>query len=460
VTQEQQQDQRMLEWLDSGPADVPVEPLEAAIEYARAHPRRRLSWAGLRRYVMDRMHLEEVKPERPGGRRWGPALAAVAAVAVVAVVVVGGLRLLGGSGDLPGAGGVPAASPSPSPVPSTAPAPSPSPPLPAVTSIASSCVVSTLAGKAGATGAVDGVGAEARFSDQMGFILYDGEDHVLYLADGGNHAIRKITRDGVVTTVAGRLGEAGNVDGTGSAARFNTPVGVALWGGQMWIADSGNGTVRRMTLPDGAVTTVAEGFTSPWSIALRTGWGSSIMVYVGELDGGAISQIWAEGSDDAGTLAGTPGALRWAVDGTGSSAGFGWPFGMFDQPEDDSFYVVDVNRDRSASALRLANNHGVVTTLPWDARYGRPGVPWVAGADQHESGDTVFVTTFLDNTVVRMAPDGSLTLLAGSPGIEGSADGTGDVARFTGPLGIVGDGEGKLYVVDAYNSTIRTITCP
>jgi hypothetical protein len=293
----------------------------------------------------------------------------------------------------------------------------------------------------------------------MGFIVYDAEDRVLYLADGGNHAIRKITLDGVVTTVAGKLGEAGNTDGKGLAARFNTPVGVALYGGRMWIADSGNNAVRMMTLPDGAVTTVAEDFTSPWSIAVRTGWGDPIMVYVGEEDGGAIRQLWAEGGD-AGRLAGEPGVLGWAVDGAGSSAGFGWPFGMFDQPEDSSFYVVDVNQDRSASALRLANNRGTVITLPWDARYGRAGVPWVAGFDQHETRDTVFVTTFLDDTVVRMDPDGTLALLAGSPGVEGSADGTGDVARFSGPMGIVGDGEGTLYVVDAFNSTIRTIMCP
>jgi hypothetical protein len=452
VTEQQRQDQRMLEWLESGPSDVPVEPLEVAVEYARAHPRRRFSLAGLRRCAMDRLHLEEVRPEPPGGRRWGPALAAVATVAVVAVIAVAGLGLVAGDGAGRSGGVV-------VPTVSATPAPTPVPTATPLVGVAA-CTVSTLAGKAGETGAVDGVGAEARFSEEMGFLVYDGEDRVLYLADGGNHAIRKITPDGVVTTVAGKLGEAGNVDGTGLAARFNTPVGVALWGGQMWIADSGNNTVRMMTLPDGVVTTAAEGFTSPWSIAVRTGWGSSIMVYVGELDGGAIRQLWAEGSDDAGTLAGTPGVLRWAVDGTGSSAGFGWPFGMYAQPEDNQFYVVDVNRDRSASALRVADNHGLVTSLPWDARYGRPGVPFVAGIDKHESSDTVTVTTFQDNTVVRMARDGTLTLLAGSPGVEGSADGTGDVARFSGPMGIVGDREGTLYVVDAFNATIRTITCP
>lgn len=457
MTQEQRSDQRMLGWLESGPADVPVEPLEAAVDYARTHPRRRLSWSGLRRSVMTRMSLTEVQPE-PSKRRWGTALAAVAAVAVVTVVAVGGASLLSNGGDDTAGGGVAPVATSTAPsTPPPAPTPTPSPVLPTPSPLVGdrACVVRTVAGKAGQPGAVDGVGAEARFSDEPGFLAWDADNGVLYFADAGNHAIRMITPDGVVTTVAGKLGQAGNVDGKGLAARFDNPVGVSLWGGQLFIADNGNDTVRMMTVSDGMVTTEAQGLSSPWSVAIRVGWGSAAVIFVGEIDGGAVRYFLPFQGRGVGTLAGDPGHPSWTVD-----AGFGWPFGMAEQAEDGDVYVVDVSPDRSASALRLVDRKtGATTTLPWDERYGRAGVPWIP-ASWEPDADTLFLTTFLDNTVVKRASDGTLTLLAGSTGVEGSIDGTGDVARFSGPMSIVGDGKGTLYVVDAYNATVRSITCP
>src|SRR5580765_3863301 len=115
--------------------------------------------------------------------------------------------------------------------------------------------VATLAGVAGSGGAIDGVGGAARFGNLNG-LAADSVGN-LYVADSENNTIRKVTPGGAVTTVAGLVGSSGTNDGTGSVVRFNYPSGLALdSAGNVYVADSGNHTIRKMT-PDGLVTTLA-----------------------------------------------------------------------------------------------------------------------------------------------------------------------------------------------------------
>jgi hypothetical protein len=115
--------------------------------------------------------------------------------------------------------------------------------------------VSTLAGTAGASGGTDATGAAARFTAPMR-LATDGAGNV-YVADWLDHAIRKITPAGVVTTFAGKAGAVGSADGTGAAARFFSPTDVAVDGaGNVYVADWGNDTIRKIT-PAGAVSTLA-----------------------------------------------------------------------------------------------------------------------------------------------------------------------------------------------------------
>jgi hypothetical protein len=118
-------------------------------------------------------------------------------------------------------------------------------------------VVTTLAGSPGAPGSVDGVGAAARF-DIPTSVACDGAGS-LFVADSANDTIRKVVlATGVVTTLAGSPGIADSLDGTGTAARFNAPVGVASdRAGTLFVADAGNNTVRRIVLATGQVTTLA-----------------------------------------------------------------------------------------------------------------------------------------------------------------------------------------------------------
>lgn len=116
-------------------------------------------------------------------------------------------------------------------------------------------LVTTFVGTPGVVGSDDGTGTDALFASPSQ-IAVDNADN-LYVADTGNHTIRKITPAGVVTTLAGLAGSNGSADGTGSAARFNSPIGITLGAnGNLYVGDSDNNLIRKVTMA-GVVTTVA-----------------------------------------------------------------------------------------------------------------------------------------------------------------------------------------------------------
>ena len=117
--------------------------------------------------------------------------------------------------------------------------------------------VSTLAGAAGQAGSLDDTGAKARFSSPAGMVYTGG---TLYVADLNNDTIRKIdVASAAVTTLAGTAGQTGTTDDTGAKARFNNPNGLALDGGNLYVVDESNHTIRQIVLATAAVTTLAGG---------------------------------------------------------------------------------------------------------------------------------------------------------------------------------------------------------
>jgi len=119
-------------------------------------------------------------------------------------------------------------------------------------------VVTTLAGStAGTAGSADGTGTAATFSNPGGLAI-DSSGTNLYVAETSNHTIRRIViATGVVTTLAGTAGTPGSADGTGAAATFNVPEGLAIdSAGNLYVVDRRNNTIRKVT-PAGVVTTVA-----------------------------------------------------------------------------------------------------------------------------------------------------------------------------------------------------------
>lgn len=325
--------------------------------------------------------------------------------------------------------------------------------------------VTTLAGLAGSTGAVDGTGSAARFNSPRGVAVDSSGD--FYVADTGNHTIRKVTPAGVVTTVAGLAGSWGTADGTGSGARFNSPGVVAVGGaGNLYVADSDNNTVRKVTAA-GVVTTIAGTAGSRGSVdgtgsAARFNYPRGIAVdlsgniYVGDSNNNTIRKITPEGI--VTTLAGP--ANIFAADGTGAAARFNNPSGVAVDSSKVT-YVADSNN----STIRKVTPAGVVTTFAGlaentgsangtgsAARFNAPQGVAVDG-----SGNILVADTY-NHTIRMITPAGAVTTLAGSPGVSGTADGTGSAARFNLPSGVAAGGNGNVYVADTWNHTIRMIT--
>ena len=262
-------------------------------------------------------------------------------------------------------------------------------------------------------GSADGTGSAAQFWSPEG-VAVDSAGNV-YVGDDNNFTVRKVTPAGVVTTIAGSIWY-GSTDGTGSAARFNVPHGMAVDGtGNLYVADWANNTVRKMTSA-GRVT----------------------------------------------TLAGLAGDAGYA-DGAGNAARFAHPVGVAVDSV-GNLYVTD----HGANTVRKVTPAGVVTTLAGSAgnagsadgtnnaaRFSGPYGVVVDGAS------SVYVADSGNNTIRKMTPMGTnwvVTTLAGLAGNSGSTDGTGTNALFNSPRGMAVDSAGNVYVADFNNSTIRKIT--
>ncbi len=331
-------------------------------------------------------------------------------------------------------------------------------------------LVTTLAGLAGNPGSADGTGGAARFSPAYGIALDSAAN--VYVADTGNHTIRKITPDGVVTTLAGLAGTYGTNDGTGSAARFFYPEGVSVdSAGNVYVADKYNNTIRKIT-PMGVVTTLAglagssgtndatssaARFASPMGVAVDTAGN----LYVADTFNYTIRKITPSG--EVTTLAGLAGTSD-LVDGTGSDARFFSPSALA-MDSTGSLFVTD------GLAIRQVSPDGVVTTLagppqlvtdPYgsadgtgsDARFFNP-----KGVAVDKSGN-IFVADTGNGTLRQVTPDGTVTTLAGIPRLAafgGYADGSGKDARFGwGPNSVAVDRTGNAYVIE--NGAIRQVT--
>jgi sugar lactone lactonase YvrE len=328
-----------------------------------------------------------------------------------------------------------------------------------VRKISSTGAVTTLAGLAGRSSSVDGVASAARFEDPYA-IAVDSSGNT-YVADATDHSIRKIAAGGTVTTLAGKAGSFGSTDATGSAARFKGPLGIAVDSvGNVYVADTGNLTVRKITAA-GVVSTLAGSagqsgstdgtgsaarFSSPYGIAVD----GSGNLYVVESTG-VVRKITAAGV--VSTLAGGTGNNGF-TNGTGSAARFSVPF---DIAVDGSgnLYVSD----HGNHAVRKITPSGVVTTLAGSGTAGNTNGTGTAASFHYPSGiaadsaGNVYLAD-TDNQVIRkISAAGVVTTVGG--GSIGSTDGTGSAARFYNPKDVAVDAAGNLYITDRGNHTIR-----
>ncbi len=326
-------------------------------------------------------------------------------------------------------------------------------------------VVSTFAGKADTPGGADGTGANARFNrpHQLAF----GPGGVLYVADQSNNCIRKISPAGVVTTLAGTAGEDGSDDGTGAAARFDEPNGLVVdASGNVYVADTSNQTIRKVT-PAGVVTTLAG---TPGVTGSTDGSGSAALFYYPEritLAGGnlfvtdqsnhTIRKVTLAG--EVTTFAGMAGS-EGSTDGTGNAARFFYPVGIISDSSGNLF----VGQDGDAT-LRKITPAGVVSTVagsPGDGGYADGTGPAAKFGGLYSicvaANGVMHVADENNDLIRRVTPAGVVTTFAGSPPTNGSANGTGMAAAFSNPQGMVVNTAGELLVADTYNNTIRKVT--
>lgn len=293
--------------------------------------------------------------------------------------------------------------------------------------------VTTIAGYRGVeAGAQDGAALSAGFYS-VNAIVSDLTS--LYLVDSDNSLIREVDlASGVVTTLAGKNGVFGSVDGVGTSAEFNYPTGLARVGNHLYIVDSSNCTIRDLLISSGAVTTLAgtagncvgadgigaaAGFNYPWGI---TSDGSNL--YVSDQSDGTIRKIVIS-SGVVTTLAGTSG-MSGSADGIGPAARFSYPAGITVDATGLNLYVSD-----SGYTLRkIVISTGVVTTVAgqlgsssWLDGLGTAGRVSVAN-QLSLRGSNILVPDIYNHALREFdTSTGALTTIAGSPTVPNDVDG-------------------------------------
>lgn len=320
--------------------------------------------------------------------------------------------------------------------------------------------VSTLAGNPKVSGWANGTGSAATFGGPEG-IAVDAQGNV-FVADFLFNLIREITPAGVTTTLAGVPNQNGIVNGTGSSAKFIDPEGLAVdTQDNVYVAE--NADIRKITSA-GVVTTLAGNGTNGYA----DGAGSTVEfnnpnalaldgtgnVYVADGRNDVVRKITPAGVTS--TLAGN--GTSGYVDGAGTAAEF---FGVSGMGIDNSgnLYTAEYGDPH----IRKITLSGTVSTIAGNGQYGF--VNGSAGSAEFntpfdvavDSKGNVYVSDQSNQCIRMITPSGTVSTLAGN-GTAGYQDGPGASAEFGYPYGIAVDLQGNVYVADYYNLCIRKIT--
>jgi sugar lactone lactonase YvrE len=311
----------------------------------------------------------------------------------------------------------------------------------------------------GQDGVLDGVAPASRFSDPYGVAI--GPRGAIYVADGGEaNRIRIVQPDGAVSTLAG--GKEGFVDGLGAAAAFNTPSAIALDHlGNLYVADTGNHAIRRIA-PGGAVTTLAGNgspgyvdgigraaqFNGPVGIAVD----DAGIVYVADTYNDRIRRIAPDGT--VTTLAGT--GKPNLFDGPGPAAAFDTPSALA-VDHDGNLYIADTGNN----AVRRLRPDGTVDTLalPPEAER-RPALRRPVGLAVTRDG-YLYIVASAGGRILQMTPTGEFRPLEDTDHpLEPNGFGSDGTVQLNGPRGIAVARDGSLVVADANAHRLHRLAPP
>ena len=325
-------------------------------------------------------------------------------------------------------------------------------------------IVSTYAGT-GSQGNVNGTSTTASFNYPYG-VAVDGSGNV-FVADHNGSLIRKITPTGVVSTLAGGGGFTGFgfTNDTGTSASFRSPYGIAVdSSGNVFVADWGNSAIRKIT-PAGVVSTFAggasSGFTNGTGAAASFDWPTGVAVdnsgnvYVADSRNNAIRKITAAGV--VSTLAGDGFLGVGFTNGTGTAASFNTPQGVAVDNSGNVFVADSGNR-----VIRKITPAGVVSTFAGSGTGGSTNGTgmeasfWYPRGVTVDSSGNVYVADQHNHAIRKITAAGVVSTLAGGNSY-GFANGTGTIARFQSPYAVAVDSSGNVYVADSGNHMIRKI---
>ena len=338
--------------------------------------------------------------------------------------------------------------------------------------------VSTIAGQARIQGSTEGTSASF---NSVTDVARDASGN-LYVADSGNHTIRRITPAGVTSTLAGLAGNAGTANGIGAVARFNSPQGIAIdsAGLNLYVTDTNNHTIRQIVIATGNVTTPlgsagisgttnATGslarFNSPTGIARYISGNDFLLV--ADTANHSIRRINLS-TLAVGTFSGPSGlSASGYVENTAvnTSVRFSSPRGVACDSAGTFAIVADygnhVIRKLTSTGLSWASTAfagaagtvGSADGTPAAARFNYPTGVAV------DALSNVYVAD-MGNNLIRKIGSTSVITLSGLAGVVGLTNGAGSAATFYAPYGISCTSAGVLYVADRDNHIIRSITAP